>query len=68
MTQEVDAICRKHTLPRVNLQSSFPQSLKYLLQMLNVLLQVVGPDDDIVYVAPDEGKPPQMPSSIRRWK
>ena len=58
MTEEVDAVRGKHALPWVDLQARFSQPLEYLLQVPKMLLQVVRPDDDVIDVAPDEGKAP----------
>ena len=56
MPEEVDVVGGKHTLAGVDLWSRLPQALEDLLEVLHMLLQSVGPNDDIVDATTDERK------------
>ena len=56
MTKEIDVVCSKNTLSRVDFQACSPQPLEDLLQVLDVLPRGLGPHNDVIDIASAERK------------
>ena len=51
MTKEIDAVCSKDTLSRVDFKACLPQPLENLLQVLDVLPRWLGPHNDVINIS-----------------